>query len=504
MKALLIGNKNEKRTKRGSSILEVLIATAVLTLSISAVIMLSFANQSLKVDTDTSGEALLKAQKVLEDARAASRQDLSSVAGYTDTSDPYYTNELLVLDEEQCKKVVVGRTSWTIPPARPEKIELTTALGDIKTAVALGGDCISEPPDSDWDNPTSFASDNFNPGKPTSIDVLNKIAYIGGDKTPFLFIADATHATAGQSSGLFITFANGFDAGSKINSIDVAAWHDPATGLTRYYAYAAMDTTTNQLEVIDVTDIHNPVLVATRALAACVGNSYPQGYRLYYYKNRLYFVTRETAGPEFHIFDVTTPVNPTELGSGACRGTELTTTINNMIVRDQLVGGSLRRFAYVADTRDSGELAVYDVTDPANIGAISEVVAARQNLPGAQDGKSIYLIGNKIYFGRQSTPGGPDLYVYDATDPTTGLPLLGSQDINTGVIGLRVAGRFAFIGTPKTNSEFQVWNISNLVNITNIATFNFPNIIENGMDYEPDFVYATAVGNDALRIIYSP
>ena len=497
--------------KQGSSILEVLIALSVLTLGIAASAMLTFANQTLKLDSDTANVALYKDKDFLEEARARSREDFDSLLPIAPVLDPdpdnnnfKYTKELVVIDVTPCRKETISRITYSADPKRPQKIELKTDFTDVAGALALGGDCAIDPPESNWDNPQKFASDNFNPGKPKSIDVLNRIVYMGSDKVPFLHIADTTHAVLGQSNGLFVTFSNGFNASSQINAVDAATWRDPLDGTIHTYVYAAMDTNANQLKVIDVTDIQNPVLVATRSLSACVTGSYPEGWRVYYYKNRLYFVTRETAGPEFHIFDVSTPSNPVELGGGACKGTQLNTTVNSLAVRDQIVGGVTKRFAYLATTENDGELQVYDVTDPLDAGAISEVAAARQNLSGAQDGQSIYLVGYKLYFGRQSTPGGPDLYIYNSLDPTTGLPLLGSKDINTGVIALRVAGKFAFVGTPKTNAEFQVWNISNPENIEFINTYNFPNIIENGIDYEPDFVYSTSSANDSLRIIYSP
>ena len=71
MKAQSIG----KKYVNGFATLEILIAFAVLILSISAVILLAFGNQSIIVDSRTNSEALYKAQKMLEEARAASRQD---------------------------------------------------------------------------------------------------------------------------------------------------------------------------------------------------------------------------------------------------------------------------------------------------------------------------------------------------------------------------------------------------------------------------------------------
>ncbi len=499
MKEGSTGKLNIKRRAQGSALIEVLIAIAVLTLGISASIMLAFANQSLKIDSVTAVEATGLARQMMEDARATSRQDLAAVVAAGPVVSGIYTKQLFVLDEEQCKKIISTRLMWNGSPMRPENIEFATILGDVATAIALGGDCITDPPGSHWDNPQPFASDTLSPGKSTAIDVLNRIAYLGQDKSPFLAIADTRNATLGQSSGLFVIFSNGFDAGARINAIDAAQWIDPATGMAKRYAYAAMNTSTDQLKVIDVTDIHNPVLVATRSLSPCVAGSYPQGWKLFYYKNRLYVTTRYTAGPELHIFDVSAPTNPSEIGSGACKGTELGDTVNDMAVRDQVIAGNTRRFVYFATDESNKELRVFEVTSD----AVSEVAVANQDLPGIQNGESVYIVGNKLYFGRASS-GGAELYVFDITNPLAGLAQLGSQDIGTSVIGIRVAGHLAFLVTTKSKAEFQVWDISNLASPVLVKKYNFGNIIVGGIDYEPDFVYSTGDATPNFQTLYSP
>ncbi len=488
------------------STLEMLMALALLVVSITTAVTVTFSNQSISVDAETNNQALYMVKRSAEDARATARQDFSSVVSQSPSTNDIYTEETAVVDLTAYKKRVTSRVLWRTAPQRPQLIELTTTLTDASEVIALGGDDGGDLPGSTstWDNPQTFASSNFNPGKPRGIDVLNRIAYMGGDKAPYLFIADARNAVLGQSSGLFVTFANGFDAGATINDIDVAMWQDPLSGTMKYYAYAAMDTAIGQLKVIDVTDIHNPMLVATRTLSPCVGNSEPEGWRVFYYRNRLYLTTRETAGPEFHVFDVTTPMAPAELGSGGCLGTNLNTTVNSLVVRDQSIGGVTKRFAYLATTNDNPELRVLDVTDPLAISGAG-IAAANRNLSGNQDGESVYVVGKKLYFGRQSAPSGPDLYVFEISNPEVGLSQLGvPADIGTSVISIIVAGRFAFLGTQKVSEEFQVWDISDVTAIAKVKSWNFSNIIENGFDYEDGYIYASAQGNDALRIIYSP
>lgn len=497
-----IGNmkKNNKKNNKGSSTLEILIAFAVMTLSMSAVVFLIFGSQSISIDTQTNNEAIYKATKLIEDARVLSRQNFSALNSITtsETSGGItYNLKLTVNDLSQCLKQATSTSSW-IGNGKQQKIELGTLLADGATAFALGGDCIDGIPMSDWTRPTRFASDTMSPGKPMSMDELNRYVYLGSDKTPFLYIANTNGVVFGQNSGIFVPFTNSFSAGNTINSLDAVKYS--STGKT--YVFAALDNTTKQLSVIDVTNPTQPA-ASLYGLSSCVKGTAPQGHLVYFYKNTLYLTTLYTAGPEFHIFDVSNPASPTEyeIGSASCKGYELGDSVNDIVVKDQFVGGVTKRFAYMATDELDKELRVFDVTNPL---AIVEVTVANKDLPGAQNGMSVFSVGNKLFFGRQSTTGGDELYVFDISNPYSGLPQLGSADIGTGVNAIRVAGKFAFIATPKTNQEFQVWDISNLSNITNVSVYNFGNIVNRGIDYDPDFIYSTGQSTPNFQIIYSP
>ena len=223
----------------------------------------SFENQSITIDSQTNNEAISKAQALLEKARADSRLDFGSVVTTPIANDDIYKiyKTQIIIDPAsvtQCGKDVQSSVSWTAG-SRPLNVNFSTHLGDIANAIALGGDCIIDPPESDWTNPQQCVVDTLNPGKSTAIDVLNRIAYLGQDKSPFLSIADTRSVTpaicnpAHPSLSLFIPipFLNGFDAGETINDIDVAGWRDPITGITSTYAYVAMKISTQSIAAID-------------------------------------------------------------------------------------------------------------------------------------------------------------------------------------------------------------------------------------------------------------
>jgi Tfp pilus assembly protein PilV len=498
MKARFFG-----KAHTGLSTIEILIAFTILTLSISAVVIVMFGNQSLTIDTQTNVEALAKAQSQLEDARAIASQNFDGAItiptyAWTPPGGRTYSASTSISDLTQCKKQATSTVSWQ-QGGRIQSVELTSYFVDLIGALALGSDCPVDPPEG-WTNPQRFASDTFSPGKPTAIDVLQKIVYLGSDKSPFLEIADTRGATLGQTNGLLLS--HGLSIGTYPNSLDAIRWYDPSLLAYRTFVFAAMHDTTNQLKVIETTVPGTPVLQATRALSGCVlTTSFPQGWLVYYYKGMLYLTVRETAGPELHVFDVSTPSNPTELpiGSAACAGQELNTTVEGLVVQDQVISGVTHRYAYMATDSNIRELMVWDVTDPL---AMHEVTAARQDLSGNTDAASVYAIGRKLFLGRLSAPGA-DLYVYDTSNPEVSLAALGQKDIGTGVTGIRVMGSLAFLSTPKTNQEFQVWNVKQLDNISLIKAYNFGNIVSNGVDYEPDFIYTTGDSTPNFQILYS-
>ncbi len=497
--------KNVNKNQKGMSTLEILIAFTIFILVITASLQMGFGNQSITIDSETNTEGLSKATEQLEEARALSRQNFFNVNSLSSTEISgglTYTKDLLIEDLTPCKKQATSTISWNLSPLRSQKIELSTFFADVSGTLALGGDCAADATTKKWDDPQRFAFDTLSPGKSTAIDVLDKYVYMGMDKSPYLAIANTEGAVLDPNTkqNFFVTFTNNFNSDGlsmdQINDIDV---YKNSSGKT--YAVVALASSTAQFGILDVTDPSTPLLLKTRQLIGVNPlGSQPNGYRVYYYKNKAYIVTRETSGPEFHIFDLSTPSNPIEIGIG----TKLTactapngTTVNDLVVQNDLV--------YLAAEKANCELSIYDVSIPSSPKYLS---GASVNLPGTEDGYSLFVIGSKLFFGRQSTPSGPELYAFNiqnALTQTGGVPQLGTaKEIGSDVLDLYITGKFGFIVTSKTKEEFQVYNISNLANILLIKKYNFGNIVAGGMDYENDFVYATGDATPNFQILYSP
>jgi len=489
---------NNMKLDRGSSILEVLIALAILTFGISAATMLSFASQSVEVDIDTSHEALFKAQGMLEEARAQSLEDFGQVNPILPSVDDIYTKQLLVL-ETQCRKDVTSNITWDVSPLRPLTIELNTILGDVAKALTLGGDCIIEPPEGDWDNPESYGiSDPIHSGSQgTDVDVVKNL----GRR-----LAIETTTKAGNQDTIWIIDTT--DALSSFLVESYAIEDDPsdfnAVDATPDYAYVASASTTAQLAVIDISNPSNPTSVANRALPGVnpVGSD-PGAISIFYQNSRVYIGTKRTAGPEFHIFDVTTPSSPTHLGS-----LEL-----NHNVHDIVVDGS---YAYIASSANECELIVIDVSNPGSMTNPCPTPpippnATVFNAPGNFDGTAIYVLSNKVYLGRDRSQSSHDFHIINSSNLTS-MSSLGSIDLNINagkeVVSIIVAGRLAFIATTDTTpanggGPFMVFDINDPGNITLVSTcpLNYSESV-TGMDFSDDLIFLSNESNDAFRILY--
>ncbi len=486
---------------RGFSLIEILIAMAIATLTMAGVVIFLGGDQSMGSDSGIGIEALHKAQDVIEKASAQARTDYAGVATTTvsDCSGGLCYAKSLALPSAyatQCTQAAVGTVSWTGTQNRVLSVAATTTIVNIPEMIALGGTCGMSPPTAGWNPPTTYTCARFNSGNPTALDVLDKVAYMTGEAAPYLYIADTNGALLNSSCNnannvQFTVFTNGFNAGVELTDIRVARASDG-----KVYAFVAADSSTNQLRVYDVTTPTTPVLIVARTLAS-VSGSFPEGFRIYYYDKKIYILTRETAGNEFHVFDAATPWNAAsivEYGTGFA----INRTVESFAVTKRAYSGSDHLYAYMATDGNSNELVVLDVTNPL---AISEITYVDQNLAGNDDGLSVFLLGNTLYLGRESASGS-ELYAYDASTPWDGLNMLGQSEIGTSVIGIAVSGPFAFLATTQASNEFKVWQ-SNPFNLATInSNFNFPNsLVPNAVRYSDNWIYMAVQGNDSLRIL---
>ena len=502
MKARSFGN-----LKRGVSTLEILIAFAILSLTLTAAILVVFGNQSISIDTQLNDEALSRAQAQLENAIADSRVNWQGISTCTSVTsvEGIYKKVLQTCPDptdpgNQDKQLASSTISWT-PTGRPQ---LSVVLTTLLTNPSGGNMCqlaIDDP--SKWANPQIYPLGNP-AGFPTTelvklsplgsnanglgigdIEVYKKRLYLAasataGNDTHTLFVADLPEDPNSQPQ--FAGWAS--TIGNSLNAIAVAPYKD------KVYAYVANayapeyskscltngspdSTKCAQLQIIDVTPDAagkiNPKIVPTGnvlipATDSAAKPALAEGKSIFYYKGYIYLglTTATGLGSEFNIIDVgggdpnASPTNPKPKGTYT-----VGRTINSIYVQN-VVG---KTYAFLATDDNAGgdkELVVLDVstkeTNPLPKVSWGQVA-------GAGFGYAVTVDNGSVYLGRSYNTGSPTFYIYDGLNNGPSSPIssplhvvgslptsLNSSNVSTVV----VRGSLAFL---LTSDQFQVWSI---------------------------------------------
>lgn len=464
---------------KGSSTLEILIASVVLTLALSAAALVIYGNREATLLARFNREALSYAEAQLEDARALSRVDNNLVVATTSsvTNGPLvFTKVLTVSQVDLFLKQATSTVSFMLG-GRVQKIELSTYMGDMNGV--QGGSTCSSVVVGNWSNPQMSAPIDVgtNPsGNPiTAVVAYNKKLYV---------TASNTH---GHNDDLYIFSLANPTLPVPLGSIDANTTTPGQNGLaiasttTAVYAFVANANPSNwstcsvgpscaQVQVVDVTNAVSPAVVANikipSASAPLVLGSGGQaiGNAVTYKNGYLYIgLTKTSSGPEFSIYDVGggtgSPRTPIYKGSYAVgRG------INNILVSNG--------FAYLATSDSNRELLVLDVHNPSAPNAVGLF-----NAPGSANfgaGYSLALVGRTLYFGRNYVSNAPEFYMLDASNPATTLPVLTSLDVGTpadpeSINGLVVRDNLLYM---IATQFLKIYTMQNSTTLTLIRSFD--------------------------------
>jgi len=454
--------------RSGQSILEILVALAILVISITAAITISLGNQSVSVSSVNTNDALYLASQNLETVRAQARGNFNSINPST-TINGIFTEEILINSIDIYTKQIVSRVSWITDPLRPQKVELVALVTDPTNLINLGNDAgCSGGIEGSWVNPVAVGSIDLGAAiVGSSLDIANGVLYISGTSSSTakndFFIVNVSNPNTP-------TIISQLEVGSKgINALDAAG----------QYAYGANESTSTQLLTINVSNSATPVIASSFHLSGVSGSG-AVGNSIFYYGSKIYIGTKKATGPEFHIIDVSNPLAPAELGSYEVNG-----DINMIKVLDNT--------AYLATSADDGEIKILNVSNPANITGVNF------NMSGTSDALSVFLFQNKLFVGRS---GDKQLVILDATIPNS-LTELGATTIGATVNSIAGGNSLALIGTSDSNKEFQVWNVANPADTHLISYLNLPNIANGGIDCDSSSLYLGLRSNDSLRTITS-
>lgn len=473
----LIGNQ---KNIKGFATLEILIAFVILVMVLGGVILLIFSNQSISIDSRTNEEALYKAQKQLEDARALGRKNFFALADVGAVSEDIYTKILDVEWIDDYVKKIISRITWNTEPHRPQqKIELTTMITNWEGA--LRGDTCDPEPFGNWQNPKviGYVDIVSNEGA-TDLDTrLNKIYLTtnpSASNHPDFYIIDVSNPQNPQ-------IKSQLDTGNGLEAVKVI----------KNYAYVANRSINAQLQIIDVSNQEAPFLVSSLKMPNVSGAGY--GKSIYYSNKKIYLGLYKTNGPEFHIIDVSDPSNPQHLGS-----LEINATINDILVREDIV--------YLAitqpnpDNNDKSNLIVLDVSNPSEIQVLPSFSPPTT---GTQSGQSLFLDGNTLYFGRTDSLNCTncyELYILDVSNPAD-ISIKGYKKIGSTINALILRNKYLFIMTGDPNEGFQIWDVSDPSNVIKYTGKNVAQVSTSGFDCEGNLIYFGQRSNRALQIISS-
>jgi hypothetical protein len=474
--------KLEQKLNTGFMTIELLIAFAILLINITGVVLLLNQNQNLALSNETNNEATAFAKAQIEKIKSEAVNSLGSVVSSGPTNDGIYTKEIIVedldasyddpdteIDETLFMKKVTSLISWA--GINDPFIKLETLITNPEAT--YGGDTCSAVLTGDWTNPQKieyeFGNQILNDtssGFPiTSIQVFNKKMYvtvnnINGNNDETFFILDVSDSTLTSSDvlGKLDNSPGAISEGLNAVAID---------GINYAYVANAYDSSPQacieghncaQLQVIDISPPSNPIVVKNLKI-----NSFTTGNKLanattVAYKNGIVFLglANATSGAEIYIFDVGgggqggSPINPVSLshienGSG----------VNSIVVKGD--------YMYVASP-NSQELKIYNIDD-----LLNPSPAGSFNSPsGAGNGKSINIVGNKLYLGVTVPNSGNDFHILNNNNPNTTLPVLGGMNSVSSINGIIVRDYLSFLITG--DGEFQTWKTDDPSSITQYAS----------------------------------
>ncbi len=505
----------------GFSTLELMISLALICLVLSAVILISFGNQSFIIASQNNSEALKIAQGLIEKQQALARKDFNLVNPFAPETEGIYEKSIEVkLLPDFLTKEIKTIISWKNENQLENNLILTTLLSDFNSPA--GNNTCDSTLSGNWNMPIVDSLINFSsfPNIPngtytlTNVDVYKNKLYVTAGQTgseislPTLFIFDISDK---NNPILLGKTDNAPNVSKGLNAILVS--EDLNSNPIKTYAYAGSNTSSNystcnpvsnqacgQIYIFDVT---NPTSINSKINLKIISDPAIEGQvvtKIIFYKNNYLFLgLQKNDGPEFQIIDVR---HPNLIISGpyqAIGNFEIGNDINDIYIKNN--------FSYIASPNNQ-ELKILDITNlttPSLVGGFDV---------GSRNGKSLYLVGDRLYLGKaDDISNDKDFYILNNKNPENSLSEISSTNIlGSSINNLIVRSNLGFFLTNSTLEIFNTGDPTSLspFNLSNPLT-SFPLSISGGtikpsMDCEGNYLYITSndiSGKGYLSIITS-
>ncbi len=443
---------------KGASLIEVMLATATLTLVLTALSGAYVYGQQSTALAGARARATLLAEEGLEAVRNMRDADFANVtngtyglststgtwtlAGSNDVTD-IFTRTVTIATVDSDRKSVTADVSWQQNAQRTGSVSLASRLAYWTRVVPLVGNWALAS--------TSATIDLATTNNGTKVAIAGNYAYVvwrGSANFVVINLTNPDSPTVAASLTLSGTLSSVFVSGN--------------------YAYVSSNDNNNELTIVNVTNPLVPVVAGTY-------NDSGSEDAADVFVSGSYAYLALAGGNDFVVVNVSNPASPSFTGGLVLNGN----------ADEVVVSGN---YAYVASSDDNQELQVVNVTNRA-----SPSLVGTNNLSGNNDATAIAVSSSTAYLAQANM-----LRLINITTPSAPA-LVGSYNATSTIqdIAINLAiGNTLFLATTDDTAEFQAVNVSTstapilLKSINTVGTDNL-----NGIAYDGTLDRVVGVGD---------
>ena len=470
------------RSRNGQSVVEVLIAVALLALMTTASFVLlatSFSESLISQEDATAQNLLIEGVEAVRQIRDRDFTLLTAgshglvkggtdwiFSGTQDITQSTYTRTVAITETDDDTRDVTVRVQWTPRPDRPLDLQIATRFTDWQTPPAPpSSNCSASGVSGNWAAPIVLGTADIGSGN-QGTDVVVDLPYVymsgvaASSSKPDFFVFDATNPASPQ----------------LIRSVDIGADGINSLFYKDDHVYAASGNDTKEFMIFDVSTPSTAFLAGSTNLPGSADAITVT------VKDTLAAVGRSSSSDnELFFYDITNPAIPSLL-----LGVDVAGHVNDF--------ASSNDYLFAVTSAATGDLMIYDITN-----LLSPTLAISYNIADdAEDISVAFQDPDTLFIGNKSNK----LIVLDVENFAE-ISEITSINTNGEVRDVVcVVGDLAFLGTTNSNKEFIVYDISNPESVTEYSSLNFPQVT-GGVDFADNKVFTAVRSNDALRIITS-
>ncbi|KKR04994.1 MAG: hypothetical protein UT32_C0024G0004 [Parcubacteria group bacterium GW2011_GWC2_39_14] len=461
--------------KKGSTIIEVIIALAIFMIGITAIINLLLeqvknagTNSQNLVAIDIAEQGLEGARKIRDNswyALTAGSHGLSTSGGnitFSETSDTAnnITRTITVSNIDINTRLVTSTATWKATFARSRSISISSIFTNWRS---FGGQLLS----GDWSKPIVTAPliiPNAGNGG-TSVAIKNGILYLGtaldNAYQKDFNIIDVNN----PASPVLLSQMNTNNKGTE----DVA--------IQGNYAYLADRDNHYEMHIIDISNPLSPIKISSLEIPNLEKRSYTVAVK----DNYVYLGTDSSPNTgEFFVIDVSNPANPI-----IKKSFEFVKAVRDIFIKNNT--------AYLAiEFSNYGELVAIDITSPANAGIIGNY-----NASGYEPGYGVTANANGIITlvrRKDNSDSDPELINLDMSNPVTPIYLGGLNPNNDFEKVLRVDNKI-FTTLDRAINDLEIYDVTNPATPSFVASETLLNDAED-MAFENNLLFVAVRSTD--------